>query len=453
MNEIYKSSSGTLTAAELESYSGSIAAFIKEKRMNTAAIICGKSPLVFAAIRGCLMAGVCYSPVDEALPEQRLQSILSNADIVLYDSMEAGTRAGYSDLREIIQNRRSFIPSVEDPSLPVYRIYTSGTTGAPKGIGVSLRNVGNFLRWFCGIPAIAEIKPRSVLNQAMFSFDLSVADMYYSLYTGARLTVIERGLMSDLGGVFRRMRDSGAELAVFTPGFAELCLCDSSFCAELMPKLRVIFFCGEVLKPMTAAKLFKRFPGLRIINAYGPTEACCAVTAAEITPDMTEGELPIGDMSHTAGEISLTENGEIVIYGESVAGYTDGLPGGFCGGGSDRCFYTGDLGYIKDGKLFFRGRIDRQIKIMGFRIEPADIENNLLKIDGVIQAEVSVTRRGSRHSLSAAVRTDGNITAEEIRAALLELIPAYMMPGKIVVADEIPLSPNGKLMRSDRTDE
>lgn len=453
MKEIYISGSGTLTASQLESCSGSIAAFLKEKCVKTAAIICGKSPLVFAAIRGCLMAGVCYIPVDEALPERRLQGILCNADIVLYDSAETGAMADYSDLREIVWNRRSFLLAVAEPELPAYRIYTSGTTGEPKGIEVSRGNVGNFLRWFCGIPAIAETKPRSVLEQAMFSFDLSVADLYYSLYTGARLTVIERSLMSDLGGVFRRMRDSAAELAVFTPGFAELCLCDSLFCAELLPELKVIFFCGEVLKPMTAAKLFRRFPGVRIINAYGPTEACCAVTAAEITPDMTEGELPIGDMSHTAGEVSLAGNGEIVISGGSVARYTDGLTGGFCGSGSERCFYTGDLGYIRDGKLYFGGRIDRQIKIMGFRIEPSDIENNLLKIDGVLQAAVSAVRRGSRQSLSAVVRTDGSITSEEIRAALSELVPAYMLPGKIVVADEILLSPNGKLIRSDRTDE
>lgn len=465
MNEIYVSSSGTLTVLQLEVYSERIAEYLAKNGIRTAAVITGKSPLVFAAIRGCLMARVCYIPVDEALPEYRLNNILVNADIVLYDSAETCGRAGYLDLQDIVgfaspvENRAAsgeksawqekstaFLRQTDD-SHPAYRIYTSGTTGEPKGIEVSCGNVSSFLRWFCGIPAIAEVKPRSVLNQAMFSFDLSVADIYYSLYTGAALTVIERSLTQDFSGLFRRMSKSRAELAVFTPAFAELCLCDSSFCSSLMPELRVIFFCGEVLKPMTAAKLFRRFPGVRIINAYGPTETCCAVTAAEITPDMTAVALPIGDLSHTAGEIHIAGNGEIVIYGNSVARYADGLQGGFRDTGAGRCFYTGDLGYTEDGKLYFNGRLDQQIKIMGFRIEPADIENNLMKIGGVLQAAVSASQRGSRQSISAVVRTDGSVSAEEIHRNLAELVPQYMLPSKITIADEIPFSSNGKLKR------
>lgn len=304
MNEIiYLSGAGTLTQPQLELYSCRIAAYLSARGVRIAAVITGRSPLVYAAIRGCIIAGVCYIPADEALPEQRRRMILAEAELVLYDGGELSGETGAVDLREIVN--QDLPEQAELPPLcsarPAYRIYTSGTTGAPKGIEVSLGNVGSFLRWFMTIPAIAEIRPRSVMNQAMFSFDLSVADLYYSLFTGARLTVIERGLWQDFGGLFRRIRDSRAELAVFTPAFAELCLCDASFSRELLPELRVIFFCGEVLKPEVAVKLFRRFPGLRIINAYGPTECCCAVTAAEITPDMTDRALPVGEMSHTAG--------------------------------------------------------------------------------------------------------------------------------------------------------
>ncbi len=455
MNEIYISGAGTLTLPQLEQYSGRIAAYLAERGIRAAAVISGKSPLVFAAIRGCIMAGVCYIPVDESLPEQRRRAVLDEADIVLYDGGDISGGAELADLREVI--RRGSAEIGEMPPLysetPAYRIYTSGTTGAPKGIEVTLGNAGSFLRWFMTIPAIEEEMPRRVLNQAMFSFDLSVADLYYSLFTGAALTVIERGLMRDFSGLFRRMSESRAQLAVFTPAFAELCMCDSSFNRELMPELRVIFFCGEVLKPETAAKLFRRFPGLRIVNAYGPTETCCAVTAAEITPDMTDEALPVGDMLHTAGEIRVID-GEIVIFGDSAARYTGAAgdsSGGFRRVDGRRCFFTGDSGYIKDGRLYFTGRIDRQLKIMGYRVEPEDIENNLLKIPGVLQAAVSVSgRRGSRQStaaLSASVRTEGGITPEEIRGRLSELVPWYMLPAKITITDNMPMSANGKLKR------
>lgn len=449
---VYISGSGTLTQPHLEEYSGRIAAFYQRRGIRFAAVITGKSPLVYSAVKACAMTGVCFIPADEALPEQRRDIVTRDADVILYDSAELPGNDGWTDLRDVIRQEGSPVVSAVEDCTAAYRIYTSGTTGAPKGIEVSRGNVRSFLRWFCGIPAIAEIRPRSVLDQAMFSFDLSVADLCYSLSTGARLTVIERGLMNDFGGMFRRMGESGAELAVFTPAFAEMCLCDSGFSAALLPELKVIFFCGEVLKPAVAEKLFRRFPGIRLINAYGPTEACCAVTAAEITPDMTGSALPIGDMKHTAGGIHITDNGEIVITGDSVARYTGDISGGFGEYHGERCFYTGDCGFITDGMLYFRHRLDRQVKVMGFRIEPEDIENNLLRIPGVLQAAVTAVRRGSRTVLSAAVRAEG-ITPGEIRSRLAELVPAYMLPGKIEICDELPMTANGKLKRGACADE
>ena len=176
---IYLSGAGTLTQPQLELYSGRIAAYLSARGIRIAAVITGKSPLVYAAIRGCIIAGVCYIPADEALPEQRRRMILAEAELVLYDGGELSGETGAVDLREIVM--LELPEQAELPPLcsarPAYRIYTSGTTGAPKGIEVSLGNVGSFLRWFMTIPAIAEVRPRSVLNQAMFSFDLSVADL------------------------------------------------------------------------------------------------------------------------------------------------------------------------------------------------------------------------------------------------------------------------------------
>lgn len=460
---IYISGSGCLTAEKLDGYSRSIAAYLSENSIRTAAVITGKSPLVFSAIRACLMAGVCYIPVDSGLPRERRDVITRGADIVLCDGGE------FEDIWRIAEQGRDFSPRRAELSLPAYRIFTSGTTGAPKGIEVTRGNVKNFLRWFRAIPAIADAQPRSVLNQARFSFDLSVADIYYSLSAGARLTVIEQELMSDCAALFARMRESSAELAVLTPSFAELCLCDRAFSEEILPRLRVIFFCGEVLKPVTAEKLFARFPKVRVINAYGPSECCCAVTAAEITRGMTDRALPIGDIGHTAGRVHISDNGEMVITGGSVARYIDGdgcnsglggshanilgsntdhkAAGGFREHDGERCFCTGDRGYVKDGMLYFGGRIDRQVKIMGCRVEPEDVENNILKTGLAEQAVVSAETLGGHTILTALVKPCGGASAADIRKALSELVPQYMIPRRISVVGEIPLSANGKTKR------
>lgn len=446
MNVIFKSGSGILTREQLSEYSSSIAGFLKENNINTAAILCGKSPLVFAAMIGCQKVGVCYVPVEQSLPHERKKMIFDTADIVLYDGNNIKSDIG-TDLVKVIESSCEFIESEINLDSPVYKIYTSGTTGVPKGIEVSVRNVKSFLNWLCAIPAIAEIKPKSVLNQALFSFDLSVADIFYSLKNNATLTVIEKELSSDFCALFERMRESGSEMAVFTPSFAELCLCDRSFCDELMPDLKLIFFCGEVLKPVTVEKIFRRFPNVRILNAYGPTEATCAVTAIEITPEMLGKMLPVGDMSCVAGDIHISDEDEIVITGESVARYCE-KSGGFGEYNGERCFYTGDIGYIDNNLLYFLGRRDRQLKVMGYRIELEDIENNLIKIDGVTRAVAVASEVGNFTAVTAYVCTENEVSVGYIREKMSELVPDYMMPKRIRIVDEIPVNINGKTDRS-----
>ena len=202
-----------------------------------------------------------------------------------------------------------------------------------------------------------------------------------------------------------------------------------------------------MLKSITAQKLFSRFPDVRIVNAYGPTETTCAVTAIEITPEMTENPLPIGDLSHTAGEVFLSESGEIVIAGNSVASYCE-EKGGFDEYKGKPCFYTGDLGHIKDNLLYFDGRRDRQVKIMGCRIELSDVENNLMKIEGIRQAAVTDIKIGGSTALSAYITADEGITPAFVKEALSQLIPVYMIPRKIQICNKIPVTPNGKTDRS-----
>lgn len=195
---------------------------------------------------------------------------------------------------------------------------------------------------------------------------------------------------------------------------------------------------------------------MRIINAYGPSETVCAVTAAEITEGMHD-PLPIGELSGAACEIRVAdengnpirgdESGELVIIGESVARYCGTERGGFGTLDGKPCFYTGDICKAENGLLYFLHRRDRQVKIMGHRIELSDIENNLLRIKGIKQAVAYAEPRGDSGTITAAVRAENGMTEESIRSKLSETLPAYMLPRKIKLVDIVPLNANGKTDR------
>lgn len=450
----YMDSSSSLSVEELYLLERKLCAFLLEGGYKTAAVFGKTSSAVFAAIRACLLTGVCYIPVDAETPAKRLGEMLSCADAVLYDGEKPPCGIPCADIRCCAEGYEPLgtLPTVPD-CRAAYIIFTSGTTGVPKGIRVSRKNLRCFADWLLSLPAIREEKPRSVLNQARFSFDLSVAGICCSLFGGMDFAAPEQPLLTDFPKLFAFMENSGAEMAVLTPSFAEMCLCDSSFCGELLPRLRVLFFCGETLKPSTARKLILRFPKARIINAYGPTEATCAVCACEITADMTAAALPVGEIGSAASEIHILtpdnreakegEIGEILICGDSAAEYIN-AEGGFSVIDGSRCFHTGDLGYTAEGRLYFCGRRDRQVKLLGHRIELSDIENSLCEISGVRRAAAAVETKGGFPVITAVIEAEKGVSEALIKQEMKKLLPSYMLPRKILLTDSIPINANGK---------
>ena len=194
-----------------------------------------------------------------------------------------------------------------------------------------------------------------------------------------------------------------------------MCLRDPNFDSSLLPQISLFLFCGETLTNRTAQKLAGRFPDAVIMNTYGPTESTVAVTEVQVTPELTETEipLPVGRPKpgtwieiHSPEGARLTdgERGEIVILGNTVS------PGYFRrpdlsepvfftvskSGNTVRGYRTGDEGYIKDGMLYYCGRIDLQIKLHGYRIELGDIESNLLKLPGIKNAAAVANMRDGK---------------------------------------------------------
>ena len=181
-----------------------------------------------------------------------------------------------------------------------------------------------------------------------------------------------------------------------------------------------------------------------MINAYGPTEATCFVTLLEIKNSMLEEDyLPVGNITNSAVNISIQSN-EIVLDGESV------FDGYFGTNKRTKEYHTGDIGYLENNYLYCKGRIDNQIKYMGYRIELGDIENNLLKIKKIKEAVVISKKKEKSNVvkiIKAYVVVDGNVSEDYIKEELSKLIPSYMMPKVIEILDSIPVNNNGKYDR------
>lgn len=428
-----------LSWQELHGRAAALAAMLEQ--YNGAVLIYGeKSPEYVAAITGCLWAGRPYVPVGPHIPAFRIASMIKQAQIkaaVCLSPLPDELCGSLTCLKlPYAENTHFVLPAVEPEDI-AYILFTSGSTGAPKGVMVSYQSLESFIEWFVSRPAIAGLYPHAVLNQAQFSFDLSVADLYFALYTGCTLELTQENILLSAAG-------SRAELAVMTPSYADFCLTDTDFRAAMLPCLQTVFFCGEPLRCSTVRRLWSRFPGLRIINAYGPTEATCAVCSAEITPDLTDAAaLPIGMEHGEAVRITVGDDKRICLQGKSVAaGYLNGERFG----GS---FVTADIGHYGDGYLWFDGRCDDQIKYKGYRIEPYEIEAALAAMPGIRQAVVlpRMDPTGRVISLYALVTAEGAVQEQALREALRRTLPDYMIPKQIRLCEELPMTQNGKIDR------
>lgn len=403
------------------------------------------------AMLSCIFAQRAYIPIDTSIPLERIKKILtlSSAELVLsFDD-----KLDYEDFSAFalndLERYQNCSAKISDNST-AYIIFTSGSTGEPKGVPISYDNLNNFIHWISGIKPLNSYKNITVLNQALFSFDLSVADIYYSLFNGHTLASLDRQDIESFDYVFKTISEKKPELMVITPTFARLCLTDKLFCGENFPFLKCIYFCGEVLEPSTASKLFARFPKLEILNAYGPTEATSAVSATMIAPEMIKygAALPVGKLGEFATEIEIID-GEIVLKGKSVfGGYLGSSIGGHYREKGVNCYRTGDNGKIEGNLLYCLGRRDRQVKLNGYRIEPDEIESRISSIDGVTAcAAVPSYSPSSRLKCINAFVCGTGIDEDMIRVRLKKSLPSYMIPRNIKIVDKLAVNSNGKIDR------
>ena len=473
------SSEKEITYRELWQKSDLFSAFILKQNLpkHTPILVYGHmEPEMLVSFLGSVKAGHPYIPVDTSIPMERILKIIesSQTELVINVSelplMIEGSLVKVVIPEEIIsQTEDYFIDSsywVKNDET-FYIIYTSGSTGNPKGVQISANNLQSFVNWM--IEDFSIEGGLRFLNQAPFSFDLSVMDLYPSLSTGGTLFAISKEMIAKPKMLFDALKNSKTEVWTSTPSFVQMCLMDPSFNEELLPELKVFLFCGEILPISICQQLIKRFPKAKIFNTYGPTEATVAVTFVEVTESLLDQyqTLPVGEPKSDTKIVLVDENGsqipdggkgEIIIVGPSVSiGYL-GQPElsdkAFFNYDGQQAYRTGDAGYMEDGFLFYKGRMDFQIKLHGYRMELEEIEYSIAKSKYVkTVAVVPIYQNDKIEYLSASIVPTQHEFEKEyqltgaIKKELSNLLPAYMIPRKFSYHEELPITPNGKLDR------
>ncbi|WP_377271350.1 amino acid adenylation domain-containing protein [Peterkaempfera sp. SMS 1(5)a] len=441
------------------------------------AVCLEQSPDLAVGLLAALKAGAGYLPMDPEQPPARLCGLLADAQVaVLVTDSTVRDRLPDWDGPQILLDEQHTGQAAEEDGAPLpecsgpdhlaYVIYTSGSTGRPKGVAVQHRQILNYL---AGVRERLRIVPGASygLLQSL-SFDFSITMLYLAFATGGRVHLLPRRT----AGVelAERMERLGIDYLKMTPSHLAALTADVPV-ERLLPR-RALVLGGEASSYAWARGLAAA-GRCAVFNHYGPTEATVGITVHEVLADGPRGEeagtTPIGRPLPGARCLVLDGGlqpvppgapGELYLGGDRLArGYlgrpdlTDerfvqdpyGPPG-------SRLYRTGDLArWRSDGTLEFLGRSDDQIKVRGYRVEPAEIEAALTDLlPGVTQAVVLARGEGVRQTLVAYLERPGGAELPppaELRARLLDVLPDYMVPARWVALEQFPLQAHGKVDR------
>jgi amino acid adenylation domain-containing protein/non-ribosomal peptide synthase protein (TIGR01720 family) len=454
---------GALTYRELAEKAAGVAAGLRAAGIHRGDLVgvwAGRTPEMIAALLGILQVGAGYVPVDAHAPPARVARMLRETQVSLVltdgtvpvevpDAVAMARIATWWDAGD--WEHRGEDVAAEDVA---YVMYTSGSSGAPKGVRVAHRGIVRLVR----APNYVTLGPQDTLLQlAPMAFDAATFEIWGALLNGGQLVLApEAANLAELGALIRR---EGVTTLWLTASMFQVFVEEQ---LESLVGVRQLLAGGDVLSTAHVARAAAALRAGQVINGYGPTENTTFTCCYAVPPDDRSGRsIPIGrPVTHSTVYV-LDADGQPVPVGVAGELYTGGaglaldyvaqpaltaerfVPNPF---GAGRLYRTGDrVRWRGDGALEFLGRVDAQIKIRGFRVEPAEIEHALLRCAGVRSAIVQPRPDLAGPRLVAYYVGEADSTA--LRAQLAASLPSYMVPQAFARIDAWPLTPNGKIDR------